>query len=246
MLCKPFAIPAVTVHHSLRRKAHPGPRPLALGPLTEVTMLKLITFSPAMVYANCYILKDTESGEALVVDPGCFNKRLEAILKDEGISSLRYILLTHGHFDHISGVGDLQSAYGGEVVIHLEDAPCLHNRDESLASKFHFSQNEARADIVLDGGEELSFGNYTIKALHTPGHTRGSVCYIIDGLMFSGDTLFKDTVGRTDFPGGSYEEMMLSMKKLASLDEDYKVYPGHDVNTTLKREKCFNPYMKGI
>lgn len=208
--------------------------------------LKLITFSPSMVYANCYILKDEESGEALVVDPGCYNKRLEAMLKNEGITSLSYILLTHGHFDHISGVGDLQKDFGGKVVIHLEDAPCLNNRDESLASKFHFSQNEARADIVLDGGEEIPFGNYKIRVLHTPGHTRGSVCYVIDNIMFSGDTLFKGTVGRTDFPGGSYDEMLLSMKKLAALEEDLEVYPGHDVSTTLEREKRYNPYMKGI
>ena len=209
-------------------------------------MLKLTTFSPSMVYANCYILKDEESGEALVVDPGCYNKRLEAMLKNEGITSLRYILLTHGHFDHISGVGDLQNSFGGKVVIRLEDAPCLHNRDESLASKFHFSQNEAKADIVLDGGEELPFGKYKIKVLYTPGHTKGSVCYTVDDIMFSGDTLFKDTVGRTDFPGGSYDEMMDSMKKLAAHESDFTVYPGHDVSTTLEREKRYNPYMKGI
>lgn len=209
-------------------------------------MLKLTTFSPSMVYANCYILKDEESGEALVVDPGCYNKRLEAMLENEGITSLRYILLTHGHFDHISGVGDLQNSFGGKVVIHLEDAPCLHNRDESLASKFHFSQNEAKADIVLDGDEELPFGKYKIRVLHTPGHTKGSVCYTVDDIMFSGDTLFKDTVGRTDFPGGSYSEMMDSMKKLAALESDFTVYPGHDVSTTLEREKRYNPYMKGI
>ena len=208
--------------------------------------LKLTTFSPSMVYANCYILKDEESGDALVVDPGCYNKRLEAMLVNEGISSLRYILLTHGHFDHISGVGDLQQHFGGKVVIHTADAPCLSNRDESLASRFHFSQHEAKADILLDGGEELSFGGYKIKVLHTPGHTKGSVCYFINGIMLSGDTLFRDTVGRTDFPGGSYEEMMLSMKKLAAVEGDFTVYPGHDVSTTLEREKRYNPYMKGV
>lgn len=208
--------------------------------------LKLIPFSPAMVYANCYILKDEKSGEALVVDPGCYNNRLEALLKNEGISSLSYILLTHGHFDHISGVGDLQKNFGGKVAIHREDAICLENKDESLASKFHFSQNEARADITLSDGDELAFGEYKIKVLHTPGHTKGSVCYIVDDIMLSGDTLFKCTVGRTDFPGGSYDEMMLSMKKLKALEGDYKVYPGHDVSTTLDFERRYNPYMKGI
>ena len=208
--------------------------------------LKLTTFSPAMVYANCYILKDEESGDALVVDPGCYNRRLDALLMNEGISSLRYILLTHGHFDHISGTGDLKAAYNGEIVIHKADEACLYNKDESLASKFHFSQNEAKADIILDGGEELPFGEHKIKVLHTPGHTKGSVCFIIDGIMFSGDTLFKNTVGRTDFPGGSYDEMMLSMKKLAALEGDFEVYPGHDISTTLECEKRYNPYMKGI
>lgn len=208
--------------------------------------LKLRNFSPAMVYANCYILKDEESGEALVVDPGTYNKRLEALLKEEGITKLRYILLTHGHFDHISGVGDLQAAFGGEVVIHKADESCLYSKDESLASKFHFSQNKARADIVLCGGEELDFGGYKISVIHTPGHTKGSVCYTVADMMFSGDTLFKGTVGRTDFPGGSYEEMMDSMKKLGSLESNFNVYPGHDVSTTLEREKRYNPYMKGI
>lgn len=208
--------------------------------------LILKSFTPAMVYANCYILKDDESGEALVVDPGCYNKRLKTILNEEGITKLRYILLTHGHFDHISGVGDLRADFGGEVVIHREDEACLYNKDESLASKFHFSQNDVMADIVLDGCEELSFGDYKIKVIYTPGHTKGSVCYAVSDMLFSGDTLFKGTVGRTDFPGGSYDQMMDSMKKLYSLTEDYNVYPGHDVSTTLEREKRFNPYMKGI
>lgn len=207
--------------------------------------LILKSFSPAMVYANCYILKDNESGEALIVDPGTFNRRFEAMLKAEGITKLRYILLTHGHFDHISGVGDLKAAFGGEVVIHREDESCLYSRDESLASKFHFPQKDVRADIVLEGGEELTFGDYKIRVIHTPGHTKGSVCFALSDMLFSGDTLFKGTVGRTDFPGGSYEEMMDSMKKLSLLKADYNVYPGHDVSTTLEREKRFNPYMKG-
>ena len=208
--------------------------------------LELKIFSPAMVYANCYILKDNESGEALVIDPGAYNKRFEAMLREEGIESLKYILLTHGHFDHISGVDELKSNFGGEVIVHKEDEPCLSSKAESLAEKFFFVHNNAIADTVLCGGEELSLGENKIRVFHTPGHTKGSVCYIVDELLFSGDTLFKDTVGRMDFPGGSEKEMLQSMEKLAALDGDYKVYPGHNVATTLERERRFNPYMKGL
>lgn len=209
-------------------------------------MLKLTIFSPAMVYANCYIIKDEESGEALVVDPGAYNRRLKKLLNEQGITSLKYILLTHGHFDHISGVGDLHADFGGQVVIHKADEACLYNKDESLASRFHFSQNKVKADVILDGGEELPFGNSTIKIIHTPGHTKGSVCYFIDDIMLSGDTLFKGTVGRTDFPGGSFSEMEASLRLLKALEGDFKVYPGHDVSSSLEFERRYNPYMKGI
>lgn len=206
-------------------------------------MLKLTTFAPGMVYANCYIVKDEESGDAFVVDPGAYNKRFEAVLKEAGIENLRYILLTHGHFDHVSGVKELKENFGGEIVIHREDADCLYDKSKSLASKFFFVQNEATADTLVVDGDSLDFGGDKIEVIHTPGHTRGSVCYVIGDIMLSGDTLFRNSIGRTDFPGGSFDEMKKSLKKLASLDKNYSVYPGHDVSTTLDAEKKHNPYL---
>lgn len=206
-------------------------------------MLKLTTFAPGMVYANCYIVKDEESGDAFVVDPGAYNKRLEALLKSEGIESLRYILLTHGHFDHISGVRELKENFGGEIVIHAEDAECLYSKSKSLASKFFFPQHDVTADVLVKDGDRLSFGGGEIEVIHTPGHTRGSVCYVTQDIMLSGDTLFRSSIGRTDFPGGSIEEMKESLKRLAALEKNYSVYPGHAESTTLEAEKKYNPYM---
>ena len=206
-------------------------------------MLKLTTFAPGMVYANCYIVTDEESKEAFVVDPGVYNKRFEAALRAAGVEKLRYILLTHGHFDHISGVKALKEDFGGDVVIHREDAGCLYDKSKSLASKFFFPQHDVTADVLVDDGQRLPFGEGEIEVIHTPGHTKGSVCYTIEDIMLSGDTLFKSSIGRTDFPGGSFEEIKASLKKLAALEKNYTVYPGHAESTTLEREKKYNPYV---
>ena len=195
-----------------------------------------------------YILKDEESGEALVVDPGAYNKRLAAMLKDEGITKLRYILLTHGHFDHICGAKMVKENTGAKVVIHAEDDEMLHDitKNEYAINCEGYVFPEVDADILTEDGTELMLGNTKITVMHTPGHSKGGVCYLFkeDRIMFSGDTLFRLCAGRADLYGGSGREELRSLAKIGELEGDYKVYPGHEGDTTLDYERENNRYMR--
>ena len=188
---------------------------------------------------NTYIVVDEETGETAVVDPSLPEEVL--IEKLEG-KNVKYILLTHGHFDHIGGVNFVKEKTGAKVVIHKEDEEMLCDPDKN------YSQNVEHiyADILVEDGTELVFGNTKITVLHTPGHTKGGVCYIFndDRVMFSGDTLFRLTAGRTDLYGGDARTELLSLTKIADLEGDYKVYPGHDASTTLDFERQYNRYMR--
>ncbi len=208
--------------------------------------LQFKSFAPQVVAANSYIIKDIESGEAAVIDAGVFNNRFEAIIRSMGIEKLKYILLTHGHFDHIMGVQKLKRSLGGEIVIHKMDADCLYDSKKSLSSKWGFLCPSFEADKTVTDGDVLFLGKEKIEVIHTPGHTVGSVCYKTDRILFTGDTLFHMTCGRTDFPGGSMDEMLCSMDRLKAIEGEYRVCPGHDSETTLSFEKDNNPYMKGI
>ncbi len=196
--------------------------------------------------ANTYVLIEESSGACAVIDAADCTERLLSVLRDERIKSVDYILLTHGHFDHTDGVRALKKEYpDAKVVIHKNDAPMLSDAFLSLASVFGAANNGyAREDIRISGGEKLPFGSQEISVIHTPGHTRGGVCYIIDNCIFSGDTLFCRSVGRTDFPGGDYEELNDSVCRLFDLDGDYIVYPGHFCETTLDYERKHNGYVR--
>lgn len=194
--------------------------------------------------ANCYIVTDEESKETAIIDAGDFTEDLKNALIDNE-KKVKYILLTHGHFDHIWGVSKLQEFTKAPVAIHFEDAPCLVDENISLAYR-HFpgEQKYIRPDVFLSDGDVLTLGETQVKVIHTPGHTRGSVCFLIEKNIFTGDTLFSLTVGRTDFLGGSFSQLMNSIDKLLSLEGEYDVFPGHNRTTTLNTERKKNRYIK--
>ncbi len=198
------------------------------------------------MFANCYMLIDEKSGEAAVVDPAWYVEEFNSILAKNN-AKLKYILLTHGHFDHIFGVHGLKDATGAKVVIHFKDAEHLIDSEKSLAKgNMPEPQIPVTADILVKEGDVLTLGEEEIKVMSTPGHTMGSVCYIIenDKTIISGDTLFCMTAGRTDFPDGSDELMISSLKRLIALEGDYRVLPGHNRETTLESERKRNWYIR--
>ena len=194
---------------------------------------------------NTYIVTDEESGETAVVDPSLPEESLMEKLNGKNV---KYVLLTHGHFDHTYGAKMVKDNTGASLVIHREDDEMIHDtiKNEFAASFPNIVFPEVDADILAEDGTELTLGNTKITVMHTPGHTKGGVCYLFkeDRVMFSGDTLFRLTAGRTDLYGGNGRDELRSLAKIGELEGDYKVYPGHDDDTTLDFERANNRYMR--
>lgn len=203
--------------------------------------MKVISEKFGSMDNNCSLIIDEKTNQSALVDCNEFSQKMIDMIGD---TDLKYILLTHGHFDHIIGARDTKVKYGAKVVISSEDKPMLSSSKLSLAAFCNAPQNDVEADVVVADGDEITLGDTVIKVMSTPGHTLGSVCYIAENCIFSGDTLFYCSCGRTDFPSGSPEQMMSSLQKLKALDGDYKVYTGHNNLTTLDFERKNNPYMK--
>lgn len=203
--------------------------------------IKVITSSS--IGTNMYLLTDKATGKQAIVDCPPIRTRQIDFLKENVPNGLEYILLTHGHFDHILGLGDVLENFGGKTVIHAADADCLHDREKALCRWEPAKKLEYYADITVAEGDEITLGESVFKVLHTPGHTEGCVCYLYGDILFSGDTLFKETCGRVDFPGGDARKMQASLSRLASLAQDLRVFPGHNEATTLAYERENNPYL---
>lgn len=208
----------------------------------------LETLVVGSIGANCYIVGCEKTKAALVIDPGGEGDRILQRVDELGLN-VELVVNTHGHLDHIAENKYLREKTGAKLAIHKDDAEMLVDPEKNLSALFDSGSPiiSPPADILLSDGDELKFGEYTIQVLHTPGHTVGSICLKLDKTLFTGDTLFVGSIGRTDFPGGSYSEILNSIKtKLYPLDDDLTVYPGHGPRTTLGHEKRNNPYVLNL
>ena len=191
------------------------------------------------VQTNCYFLSDT-NGNCVVVDPGEEAARIIDYIEKKDLKPVA-ILLTHGHFDHIMGLNSLKETLGSKAVIHKDDLVISDNINE-YTRLFGLPDSDAPSyDLYIKDGDIIPVGDMKIKVIHTPGHTEGGVCYLIDDKLFSGDTLFRESVGRTDLFGGSFEKLSDSIKnKLFKLNDKITVFPGHGPITTIGYEKKHN------
>jgi len=199
----------------------------------------IIKLEIGMLETNCYIFVDEETRQGIIIDPGDDAATILNIINNEKIE-IKYIVLTHGHWDHIGVVDRIKAHTGAEILIHTEDRECLNDSAKSLSYLLGTCVPNIQADRFLEDGDEIVIGNTSFKVLHTPGHTSGSICMLSDGVLFSGDTLFRGTVGRTDLPGGSAEKLKQSIKeKLLVLSDEVNVYPGHGPYTTIGKERSY-------
>ncbi|MCF8025029.1 MAG: MBL fold metallo-hydrolase [Desulfobacteraceae bacterium] len=195
------------------------------------------------IQANCYILGCERTKSAAVIDPGGDDDSILRKLAEDKLM-LKYIINTHGHFDHIGGNAGLKKASGAELVIHSADEPFLAELKGTAASFGLSAEDSPPPDKSADEGEVISFGDISLKVLHTPGHSPGGISLLTDKMVFVGDTLFAGSIGRTDLPGGDFDTLISSIKnKLLVLDEDTKVYTGHGPTTTIGQEKRANPFL---
>ena len=207
-------------------------------------------FTVGALYTNCYVVGCNETKEAIIIDPGFDTGLVAKRILREAVQlelQIKYIVNTHGHSDHISGNGMVKKLTAAPILIHEYDAPMLTKATENLTILSGLrTVSLPPADQMLHDGDIVQVGDVALRVLHTPGHSRGSISLVGADAVFTGDTLFAGSIGRYDLPGASYEEIMLSIKKLATLPDRMRVYPGHGPTSTIGEEKRHNPFLQNL
>ena len=194
--------------------------------------------------ANCYVIECEETKKAAVIDPGGDPSEVITYLKEKGLT-LEYIIDTHIHMDHIAGNDSLRDATGAKLLMHPLEAEMLNGPRPYFPPAMGFPAKFKEPDRLVEDGDVFEVGNIKFKVLHTPGHTRGGICLVTNGAVFTGDTLFNTSIGRSDFAGGNYEDLIDSIKtKLLTLPDDTLVLPGHMGQSTIGYERKHNPFLR--
>lgn len=212
-------------------------------------LLMTRTFTVGMLSANCYLVNCKDTRQAAIIDPGFTSEQeLDEIANCIAKNGLepKFIINTHGHPDHTCGNQALKDKYHIPICIHEDDAFMLGESGKETARYFGFDSVSPAADIFLREGSYIKFGDVTLRVVHTPGHSFGSIVLLGETEVFTGDTLFAGSIGRTDFPGSSDREIQVSLRKLMTLPDYFVVYPGHGPRTTMGEEKRVNPFLRSL
>ncbi len=208
-------------------------------------LFEVVSMELGNLQTNCYIIAEKSSQKAVVIDPADEGERIYQLIEERGWM-LEKIVLTHGHFDHIRGLNALKQRNAVEVLIHQADSDMLTNAEKNFSLFLGNPFTTDKADGFLKEGETIKIGSLELGVIHTPGHTPGSVCFLGDGLAVVGDTLFRSSIGRTDLPGSSTEQLLRSIRQsLLVLSDETRVYPGHGPQTTIGIERRGNPFLVG-